>query len=119
MAEGGALLEAAKRLFQETNARPIVIEQGADTVVEFPLAVGVAGALVAPWLAAAGAIAAIISDRSSASASRGRTRSRIGQLPRVRRKAWSCGTWNTAGAGGWASARSGSGASGWSSTEPS
>ncbi len=63
-AEGGALLEEVKRLLQESDVRRIVIKQGADTVVEFPLSVGVAGALVAPWLAAAGAIAALISDCS-------------------------------------------------------
>jgi hypothetical protein len=63
-AEGGQLLEEIKRLIQEANVRRIVIQQGADTVVEFPLTVGVAGALIAPWLAAAGAIAALITDCS-------------------------------------------------------
>jgi hypothetical protein len=62
VAEGGELLEEVKRLLQEGNVRRIVIKQGADTVVEFPLTVGVAGALIAPWLAAAGAIAALITD---------------------------------------------------------
>jgi hypothetical protein len=61
-AEGGELLEEVKRLIAEGNVRRIVIKQGKDTVVEFPLAVGVAGALIAPWLAAAGAIAALITD---------------------------------------------------------
>ncbi len=63
-ADGDALLEHVKRLLQEGNVRRIVIKQGADTVVEFPLTVGVAGALIAPWLAAAGAIAALITDCS-------------------------------------------------------
>jgi hypothetical protein len=63
-AEGGALLEEVTRLVHEGNVRRIVIKQGADTVVEFPLTVGVAGALIAPWLAAAGAIAALITDCS-------------------------------------------------------
>jgi hypothetical protein len=63
-AEGGVLLEEVRRLLHEGNVRRIVIKQGADTVVEFPLAVGVAGALIAPWLAAAGAIAALITDCS-------------------------------------------------------
>jgi hypothetical protein len=61
-AQGGQLLEEVKRLIAEGNVRRLVIKQGADTVVEFPLAVGVAGALIAPWLAAAGAIAALITD---------------------------------------------------------
>jgi hypothetical protein len=63
-AEGGELLEQVKRLLHEGNVRRIAIKQGKDTVVEFPLAVGVAGALIAPWLAAAGAIAALITDCS-------------------------------------------------------
>src|SRR5215213_11984586 len=63
-AEGGELLEQVKRLLQEGNVRRIVIKQGADTVVEFPMTVGVAGALIAPWLAAAGAIAALITECS-------------------------------------------------------
>jgi hypothetical protein len=63
-AEGAALLEEVTRLVHEGNVRCIVIKQGADTVVEFPLTVGVAGALIAPWLAAAGAIAALITDYS-------------------------------------------------------
>ena len=63
-AEGGALLEEVSRLVHEGNVRRIVIKQGADTVIEFPLTVGVAGALIAPWLAAAGAIAALITDCS-------------------------------------------------------
>ena len=63
-AQGGELLEEVKRLLQEGNVRRIVIKQGEHTVVEFPLTVGVAGALIAPWLAAAGAIAALITDCS-------------------------------------------------------
>jgi hypothetical protein len=63
-AEGGVLLEEVRRLLQEGNVRRIVIKQGKDTVVEFPLTVGVAGALIAPWLAAAGSIAALITDCS-------------------------------------------------------
>jgi hypothetical protein len=61
-AEGGALLEEVPRLIHEGNVRRIVIKQGAETVAEFPLTVGVAGALVAPCLAAIGALAALLSD---------------------------------------------------------
>jgi hypothetical protein len=63
-AEGTELLKEFSRLIHECNVRRIVIKQGADTVVEFPLTVGVASALIAPWLAAAGAIAALITDCS-------------------------------------------------------
>jgi hypothetical protein len=61
-AEGGALLEQVKRLLHEGNIGRIVIKQGADTVAEFPLTVGVAGAVIAPCLAAIGALAALLSD---------------------------------------------------------
>ena len=60
--EGGELLDAVKRLVHEGNVRRIVVKQGEETVVEFPLTVGVVGAAVAPALAAAGAIAALITD---------------------------------------------------------
>ena len=60
--EGGELLDAVKRLVHEGNVRRIVVKQGDETVVEFPLTVGVVGAAVAPALAAAGAIAALITD---------------------------------------------------------
>ena len=64
MAEGGQLLDEVKRLLHEGNVRRIVIKQGADTVVEFPLTVGVVGAAIAPTLAAVGAIAALITECS-------------------------------------------------------
>ena len=60
--EGGELLDAVKRLVHEGNVRRIVVKQGEETVVEFPLTVGVVGAAVARALAAAGAIAALITD---------------------------------------------------------
>lgn len=62
--EGGEMLEEVKRLIHEGNVRRIVIKQGEDTVVEFPLTLGVVGAALAPALAAVGAIAALITDCS-------------------------------------------------------
>ena len=44
--------------------RRITIKQGDHTVAEFPLTVGVVGAVLAPWLAAVGAIAALVTDCS-------------------------------------------------------
>src|SRR3712207_4764972 len=61
-AEGGQLLDQVKQLIHEGNVRRIVIKQGADTVVEFPLTVGVVGAVLAPALAAVGAVAALVTD---------------------------------------------------------
>lgn len=58
------LLAEIRRLVSEANVRRISIKQGEHTVVEFPLTIGVAGAVLAPWLAAAGAIAALVTDCS-------------------------------------------------------
>ena len=60
--EGGELLEEVRRLLHEGNVRRIVIKQGDRTVVEFPLTLGVVGAVLAPALAAVGAIAALVTD---------------------------------------------------------
>jgi hypothetical protein len=58
------LLSEFKRLINEGNDRRISIKQGEHTIVELPLTVGVAGAVLAPWLAAVGAIAALVTDCS-------------------------------------------------------
>jgi len=60
--EGGQLIDQIKQLIHEGNVRRVVIKQGTDTIVEFPLTVGVVGAVFAPVLAAVGAIAALIND---------------------------------------------------------
>jgi hypothetical protein len=62
--EGGQLLDQVARLVHEGNVRRIVIKQNERTVVEFPLTVGVVGAIVAPVLAGVGAIAALLTDCS-------------------------------------------------------
>src|SRR5215467_12014895 len=63
-AEGGELLQAVKRAIEEGNARRIVIKQKGRLVAEFPLTVGVVGAVVAPILAAIGALVALLSECS-------------------------------------------------------
>jgi len=60
--ESGQLLDKVKELIAEGNVRRIVIKQGDRSIAEFPLAVGVVGAVFAPILAAIGAIAALVSD---------------------------------------------------------
>ncbi len=60
--EGGQLLDRVKQLIHEGNVRRIVIKQAGRTVAEFPLTVGVIGAVGAPILAAVGAIAALLTD---------------------------------------------------------
>ena len=51
-------------MIAEGNVRRISIKQGEHTVAEFPLTVGVAGTVLAPLLAAIGAIAALVTDCS-------------------------------------------------------
>jgi uncharacterized protein DUF4342 len=59
---GDDLLRRVKEILHEGNVRRIVIKQGARTVVEFPVTIGVVGALAAPSLAAVGALAALLTE---------------------------------------------------------
>jgi uncharacterized protein DUF4342 len=59
---GDELVKRVKELIHEGNVRRVVVKQGARTVVEFPVTVGVVGALMAPALAALGAVAALLSE---------------------------------------------------------
>ena len=61
---GDQVLAKVKELVQEGNARRIVIKQEGRTVAEFPLTFGVVGALVAPALAVAGTIGALLTHCS-------------------------------------------------------
>jgi hypothetical protein len=56
------LVDAVKKLLHEGNVRRIVIKQEGRTVAEFPLTAGVVGAVIAPVLAAVGALAAVLTD---------------------------------------------------------
>jgi hypothetical protein len=60
--EGGQLLDKVKELIHEGNVRRVVIRQGERTVAEFPLTIGVVGAVIAPVLAAVGALAALLTE---------------------------------------------------------
>jgi hypothetical protein len=62
--EGEELLEGVRRIVHEGNVRRIVIKQGDRAVAEFPVTVGVVGAMLAPILAAIGAIVALLKDCS-------------------------------------------------------
>ena len=59
---GGQLLEHAQRLLHEGNIRRIVLSHEGQTIAEFPLTVGVVGAVLAPVLAAMGALAALVTE---------------------------------------------------------
>ncbi|MSP22784.1 MAG: DUF4342 domain-containing protein [Dehalococcoidia bacterium] len=56
------LVERFKRLVHEGNVRRVTIKQGNDTIAEFPLTIGVVGAVLAPVLAAVGALAALLAQ---------------------------------------------------------
>jgi hypothetical protein len=60
--EGAELLRKLEELIQEGNVRRVVIKQQDRTIAEFPLMVGVVGAVLAPVLAAIGAIVALAKD---------------------------------------------------------
>jgi len=58
---GVEIVEKIKEIIKEGNARKKIIKnENGKSVVEFPLTVGAIGALIAPILAAAGAIAALL-----------------------------------------------------------
>jgi hypothetical protein len=59
---GGELVDQVRRLINEGNVRRVRIRQKERVVAEFPLTVGVVGAVLAPVLAAIGAIAALLTE---------------------------------------------------------
>lgn len=60
---GDELLKKIKELIKEGNIRKITITDKSDKVIaEFPLTLGVVGAVLAPMLAAIGAIAALVTE---------------------------------------------------------
>jgi len=62
--EGSDLLHSVKKIIHEGNVRRVRIKQKDEVVAEFPLTVGVVGALLAPVLAAIGALAALLTECS-------------------------------------------------------
>ena len=64
--DGGRVAERLKQLVSEGNARRIVVKQKGRTVAEFPLTIGVVGAVLAPFIAAVAAFAALLSHCSIA-----------------------------------------------------
>jgi hypothetical protein len=56
------LVDAIKQIIREGNVRRVIIKQDGRTVVEFPITIGVIGTVFAPMLAAAGALAAVLTD---------------------------------------------------------
>ena len=64
--KGNQLVDKVRSIIEEGNARRISIRKDGRTLMELPLSVGVGGAaaavLIAPMLAAVGAVAALVSD---------------------------------------------------------
>jgi len=64
--KGGQLIDKVREIIEEGNARRVIIKKEDRVLLEFPLSVGVGGAaaalLLAPTLAAVGAIAALVTD---------------------------------------------------------
>jgi hypothetical protein len=60
---GELLLQKVKELLKEGNVRKITIKDKSGTeLMSFPLTFGVVGALLAPVLAAVGAVAALVTE---------------------------------------------------------
>ena len=57
---GEHLLTTVKKLIHEGNVRRIIIKQEEHTIAEFPLTVGVVSVVLAPALAAVGAMSALL-----------------------------------------------------------
>jgi len=61
--EAEGLVAKVKQLLREGNVRRIVVRSPeGKTLLEIPVTIGVIGALIAPYLAALGAIAAMVSN---------------------------------------------------------
>ncbi len=60
--EGAQMLDKLQALLREGNVRRVIVSQRGRTIAEFPLTVGVVGAVFAPILAAIGAMIALLQD---------------------------------------------------------
>ena len=61
--EGEKLIAKIKELFHEGNVRRVIIkDKDGKTIMEIPVTLGVVGVLIAPQLAAIGAIAALLTE---------------------------------------------------------
>lgn len=63
--DGEHLIGKVKELIREGNVRRIIIkDKSGKTLIELPLTIGVVGVVLAPVLAAVGAIAALVTECS-------------------------------------------------------
>jgi hypothetical protein len=61
-AEGEAAADKVKALVHEGNVRRIVVQHEGRTVAEFPLTAGIVGVVLAPVVAAIGALIALLKN---------------------------------------------------------
>jgi hypothetical protein len=61
-AQGSALVDELRDIVREGNVRRVVVKQGTRIVAEFPLTAGVVGVVLAPVVAAIGALVALLND---------------------------------------------------------
>ncbi len=59
---GEQVVKKVKELVHEGNIRRVIVKQDNRTLMEIPLTLGVAGILLAPTLAALGALAALVAE---------------------------------------------------------
>jgi hypothetical protein len=59
---GEHLTDRVRELLHQGNVRRIIIKHEGHTIVELPLSVGVVAAVLAPMLAAVGALAALLTE---------------------------------------------------------
>ena len=57
---GKDMVATVQRLIHESNTRRIIIKHNGQSILEIPLTVGLIGTLLAPWLAAVGALSAVL-----------------------------------------------------------
>jgi hypothetical protein len=57
---GSELVTKVKELIHQGNVTKIVVKQGEDVLLQFPVTVGAIGALAAPWLAVLGVVGALV-----------------------------------------------------------
>jgi hypothetical protein len=61
-AEGESVIDKINGLIHEGNVRRVVVQHEGRTIAEFPLTAGVVGTVLAPVLAAVGALVALLKD---------------------------------------------------------
>ncbi len=59
---GDEVVTNTKRLLHEGHVRRIIIKHEGQTTMEIPLTVAIIGTLLAPWLAAIGALIALLTN---------------------------------------------------------